>query len=89
MKPEEIIAKIMATDYTDPANKLTRGKAIRTKCLDCMCGHMAQVRRCNLLHCPLWPYRMGTGTPPEWVAEGDQNSPRASYEPLRKFEGHS
>jgi hypothetical protein len=34
-------------------------KVIRAKCLDCCCGSAAEVRRCHLKHCPLWPYRMG------------------------------
>lgn len=33
--------------------------AIRQKCLDCMAWQEAEVRRCNIEHCPLWPYRMG------------------------------
>jgi hypothetical protein len=34
-------------------------KAIRSKCLDCMCWQMAEVAKCELKGCPLWPYRMG------------------------------
>lgn len=40
--------------------RITRGKAIRLKCLDCCCGNSAEVRRCNLVKCPLWIYRMGS-----------------------------
>lgn len=39
--------------------RLTRGKAIRLKCLDCCCGNNAEVRRCPVKSCPLWRYRMG------------------------------
>lgn len=39
--------------------RLTRGKAIRLKCLDCCCGNSAEVRRCASIKCPLWRYRMG------------------------------
>lgn len=39
--------------------RITRGKAIRLKCLDCCCGNSAEVRRCELRKCPLWRYRMG------------------------------
>lgn len=39
--------------------RITRGKAIRKKCLDCCCGSSAQVRRCSAVNCPLWRYRMG------------------------------
>lgn len=39
--------------------RITRGKAIRLKCLDCCCGNSAEVRRCPCTKCPLWRYRMG------------------------------
>lgn len=39
--------------------RITRGKAIRLKCLDCCCGNSAEVRRCPITKCPLWRYRMG------------------------------
>lgn len=38
--------------------KITRGKAIRLKCLDCCCGSAVEVRRCSSTACPLWPYRL-------------------------------
>lgn len=34
-------------------------KAIRAKCLDCMCNNRAEVRRCPCEGCALWPFRMG------------------------------
>lgn len=40
--------------------RITRGKAIRLKCLDCCCGNSAEVRRCPATNCPLWRYRMGS-----------------------------
>lgn len=40
--------------------RITRGKAIRLKCLDCCCGNSAEVRRCPVTDCPLWRYRMGS-----------------------------
>ena len=33
--------------------------AIRENCIDCAGGSPAEVRRCDLKKCPLWPYRMG------------------------------
>jgi len=39
--------------------RLTRGKAIRLKCLDCCCGNSAEVRRCHMTNCPLHRYRLG------------------------------
>lgn len=38
---------------------LTRAKAIRAKCLDCMCGSVKEVRLCPATDCPLYPYRLG------------------------------
>ena len=38
---------------------LTPIKAIRAKCLDCMCDQAAEVRLCPCEDCPLYPYRMG------------------------------
>lgn len=39
--------------------RISRSKAIRLKCIDCCCGNMAEVRKCELTTCPLWRYRMG------------------------------
>lgn len=39
--------------------RIGRAKAIRLKCIDCMCGNTAEVRRCPSTNCPLWRYRMG------------------------------
>jgi hypothetical protein len=36
-------------------------KAIRAKCLDCVCGEPRYVKECETRTCPLWPYRMGRG----------------------------
>ncbi len=38
---------------------LTPIKAIRAKCLDCMCGQPKEVRLCPMTDCSLYPYRMG------------------------------
>lgn len=38
---------------------LTPIKAIRAKCLDCMCNQATEVRLCPLTDCSLYPYRMG------------------------------
>lgn len=34
-------------------------KAIRTHCMDCQGNNKAEVRRCPIATCTLWPYRMG------------------------------
>lgn len=38
---------------------LTPIRAIRAKCLDCVCGQAKEVRLCPSEKCPLHPYRMG------------------------------
>lgn len=44
--------------------RITRGKAIRLKCLDCCCGSAVEVRKCEKKDCTLWPFRMyGTSSP--------------------------
>lgn len=39
--------------------RITRGKAIRLKCLDCCAGSFSEVRQCTATKCALWRYRMG------------------------------
>lgn len=39
--------------------KMTMAKAIRAKCLDCVCGQEVEVRKYTLSSCPLFPYRFG------------------------------
>lgn len=39
--------------------RLTRAKAIRAKCIDCMGGDKSEVRKCTAVNCPLFPFRMG------------------------------
>lgn len=34
-------------------------KAIRAKCMDCSGNNMADVRKCPIQNCPLFPYRFG------------------------------
>jgi len=35
-------------------------EAIRQNCVECCMGNQAEVRRCRVVTCPMWPYRMGT-----------------------------
>lgn len=51
-----------------PTKRLTRGKAIRAKCLDCCCYQYKEVKLCPAKSCALWPYRIGHG-------EDDRNVP--------------
>lgn len=34
-------------------------RAIRAKCLNCVCGSAKEVQRCHLTRCALWPFRLG------------------------------
>lgn len=34
-------------------------KAIRAKCLDCMCGQSVEIKLCPSEDCPLYPFRFG------------------------------
>lgn len=38
---------------------MTPLKAIRAKCLDCVCDQPKEVRLCPCTDCPLYPFRMG------------------------------
>ena len=60
--------------------RMTPMKAIRAKCLDCCAGQVAEVRRCELKNCPLFPYRtghrprQGTDTTPGSLSEKAQEN---------------
>ena len=43
----------------DDGMSIGRKKAIRLKCLDCVCGQANEVRLCPSKDCPLWTWRMG------------------------------
>jgi len=34
--------------------------AIRANCIACCAGNAAEVRRCRMVQCDMWPYRMGS-----------------------------
>ena len=38
-------------------------KAIRLKCMDCVCQQIVEVRECPSNDCPIHPYRMGRNPP--------------------------
>lgn len=38
---------------------MTPLKAIRSKCLDCMCGEANEVKLCESTDCPLYNFRFG------------------------------
>jgi hypothetical protein len=46
-------------------------RAIRDKCLDCSCYQISEVRLCEAIKCPLWPFRAGKHP---WWGEGEKTS---------------
>lgn len=46
------------TSLGHPKQSLVR--IIRTKCIDCCAGSEIEVRRCRMIDCALWPYRLAT-----------------------------
>lgn len=40
---------------------MTASKAIQKNCLDCIGGSAQDVPLCQILDCPLWPFRLGCG----------------------------
>lgn len=49
---------------------LQRARAIRMKCLECCGGNSAEVRRCEISDCTLWPWRSGR-RPAQNAQEGE------------------
>jgi len=39
--------------------ELTPLNAIRKNCLECQCGSLKEVRKCDIDDCPLHPFRFG------------------------------
>jgi hypothetical protein len=40
---------------------MTASKAIQKHCIDCIGGSAQDVPLCQILDCPLWPFRLGCG----------------------------
>ena len=34
-------------------------RAIRLRCIDCCAGNYSEVKKCEAIECPSWPYRTG------------------------------
>jgi hypothetical protein len=47
-------------------------KAIKEKCIDCMCGQVNEIKICPITDCSLYPYRMGKGNKREMTDEQRQ-----------------
>jgi len=56
-------------------------KAIRAKCIDCMCGQVLEVKLCTCIDCALYPFRMGKNPYRKPMSEEQR---QAAGERLRK-----
>jgi hypothetical protein len=59
-------------------------RAIRDKCLDCSCYQVSEVRLCEAVKCPLWPFRAGKH--PWWGEGGKTGQTLANYERQTAFQ---
>ena len=59
-------------------------KAIRDKCIDCMCGQANEVKLCTNDRCPLYPFRFGKNPFRAGHALTDEQRAR-NAENLRKY----
>jgi len=50
---------VLLFNTTNFMKLLTPVKAMRAKCLDCMCGVSNEVKLCTIPECPIYPYRFG------------------------------
>ena len=57
---------------------ISRGDAIRAKCLECCNRSPTEVRRCGMIDCALWPFRMGTNPYRERRQVSDEQRQAAS-----------
>jgi len=57
----ENIPNLFKGSYRKQYDKAMTGRAMRaainSKCLDCMCWQQVEVKRCDIVTCPLHPYR--------------------------------
>lgn len=47
-------------------------RAIREKCMDCCTGDSVAVRKCDMVKCPLFPYRFGCSPDSAIKRHGDR-----------------
>lgn len=62
---------------------ITPLKAIRAKCLDCMCGSSQEVSLCPSRDCPLWEFRSGHNPNVRLSDEERERRARMARENLR------
>ena len=64
-------------------SKISPLRAIKKYCIECGDGTLAEVRRCPVEKCPLYPYRMGH-KPKECNFTSDEVDTEKTPEKLRK-----
>lgn len=58
---------------------MSAARAIRAKCLDCSVGQKNEIRLCEAIKCPLWPFRYGKNVWDARRATSSEN-PRTSQD---------
>ncbi len=58
-------------------------RAIRAKCLDCSCYQASEVRLCEAVKCPLWPFRAGKHP---WIVEARNPPLQRMFEQQTAFQ---
>lgn len=66
---------------------MTPLKAIRLKCIDCMCGQIYEVAKCPCDDCSLYQYRMGHN--PSRKGHGGSFSKTKSADSIASEEGNT
>ncbi len=56
---KEYKEKILCICKENDINRISPSKAIRKKCLDCCAGDTREVLECEVIKCPIWPFRFG------------------------------
>jgi hypothetical protein len=62
---------------------------IRDKCIECCCGNQAEVRRCGMSTCPLWPFRMNSNPFSAPATEAQRERARENLQRARLLSGRS
>ena len=57
-RTRSIVGRLSKTLHEEPTSEFREYRDLRRYCLECADGP-AEVRRCSIINCPLWPYRMG------------------------------
>lgn len=61
-------------------------KAIRLKCLDCVCGSVNEVKLCPCTDCTLWPYRLGHRPKTVGYEAGAEETPEDGIDTFSEME---